>query len=334
MMVLMTTSQNPPNGGKRPTRHAVYHQLAVQVEELHDNLGGLPSPLEAADIWQGIWIEETHNSTAIEGNTLVLKQVERLLVEDRAVGNKELREYLEVKGYADAAKWVYRQAANPAEHSPERPILTLQEVRSVHNRVMSLVWRDAPHPAASEEEGPGSFRQHEIEPFPGGMKPTTWPLIPAELDAWIEEVNRLRSDDENIFEHLAAFHSRFEQIHPFLDGNGRTGRLLLNLILIRCGYPPGNYLQAGSGKIPAGAPKSRQRRAGAAGPNHRPGPARQPAPVHSPGCGGTVPGHSFGRVVDAQRTARVAGRRPTRQAQGSQRSRWTVAQLATVGGRI
>lgn len=238
MMVLMATSQNPPSGGKRPTRHAVYHQLAVQVEELHDNLGGLPSPLEAADIWQGIWIEETHNSTAIEGNTLVLKQVERLLVEDRAVGNKELREYLEVKGYADAAKWVYRQAANPAERSPERPILTLQEVRSVHNRVMSLVWRDAPHPAASEEEGPGSFRQHEIEPFPGGMKPTTWPLIPAELDAWIEEVNRLRGDDGNIFEQLAAFHSRFEQIHPFLDGNGRTGRLLLNLILIRCGYPP------------------------------------------------------------------------------------------------
>lgn len=238
MMVFMMTAQNPLSGGARPTRHAIYHQLAVQVAELHDNLGGLPGPLEASDIWRGIWIEETHNSTAIEGNTLILKQVERLLVEDRAVGNKELREYLEVKGYADAADWVYGQAANPVGRSPERPILTLQEVRSIHNRVMSLVWRDAPHPAASAEEGPGSFRQHEIEPFPGGMKPTTLPLIPAELDAWIEDVNRLRMDDENILEQLAAFHSRFEQIHPFLDGNGRTGRLLLNLILIRCGYPP------------------------------------------------------------------------------------------------
>ena len=56
-----------------------------------DRLGGLPSPAEAeaAGIWRGIWYEEAHHSTAIEGNTLVLKQVERLLDEGRAVGNKE-----------------------------------------------------------------------------------------------------------------------------------------------------------------------------------------------------------------------------------------------------
>lgn len=58
-------------------------------------MGGLPSPLEAADIWRGIWFEEAHHSTAIEGNTLVLKQVEALLAEGRAVGDKALREYLE-----------------------------------------------------------------------------------------------------------------------------------------------------------------------------------------------------------------------------------------------
>jgi cell filamentation protein, protein adenylyltransferase len=65
--------------------------------------GGLPSPEEAEGTWRGIWLEEAHQSTAIEGNTLVLKQVEALLEEGRAVGNKELREYLEVRGYADAA---------------------------------------------------------------------------------------------------------------------------------------------------------------------------------------------------------------------------------------
>jgi Fic family protein len=57
--------------------------------------------------------EEAHHSTAIEGNTLVLKQVETLLAEGRAVGNRELREYNEVKDYADAADWVYRQATAP-----------------------------------------------------------------------------------------------------------------------------------------------------------------------------------------------------------------------------
>ena len=50
-------------------------------------------PAEAADIWRGIWFEEAHHSTAIEGNTLVLKQVEALLAEGRAVGDKALREY-------------------------------------------------------------------------------------------------------------------------------------------------------------------------------------------------------------------------------------------------
>jgi len=59
------------------------------------------SPGEADGIWRGIWLEEAHHSTAIEGNTLVLKQVEQLLEEGRAVGNKDLREYLEVRGYAD-----------------------------------------------------------------------------------------------------------------------------------------------------------------------------------------------------------------------------------------
>ena len=59
----------------RPSREAVFERLHVQIGELRDRLGGLPSPIEAKDIWRGIWLEEAHHSTAIEGNTLVLKQV-------------------------------------------------------------------------------------------------------------------------------------------------------------------------------------------------------------------------------------------------------------------
>src|ERR1700733_14827667 len=96
----------------RPSRAAVYGRLRVQIGELRERLGGLPSPDEAEGIWRGIWLEEAHHSTAIEGNTLVLKQVEQLLEEGRAVGNKELREYMEGRGYANAANWVYGQALN------------------------------------------------------------------------------------------------------------------------------------------------------------------------------------------------------------------------------
>ncbi len=198
----------------------------------------LPLPEEAADTWRSIWYEEAHHSTAIEGNTLVLKQVEQLLGEGRAVGNKELREYLEVKGYADAADWVYRQGSRSMPLSRHGRILTLAEVREIHQLALAPVWEVAPHSDATEPEGPGSYRRHDIEPFPGGMTPVTWPLVPAELSAWVDEVNTLKGAPVTFPDAVAALHCRFEQIHPFLDGNGRTGRLVLNLILVRLGYPP------------------------------------------------------------------------------------------------
>ncbi len=222
----------------RPSRAAVYERLRVQIGELRDRLGGLPSPLEAEGIWRGIWLEEAHHSTAIEGNTLVLKQVEQLLEEGRAVGNKELSEYLEVRGYADAANWVYGHGIHPDEWSGGK-LITLAELREIHSLAMTPVWDVAPHPQASAKERPGSFREHDIEPFPGGMRPPDWTQVPVLVRDWIAEAQALRKvDGGEIAERLAALHSHFEQVHPFLDGNGRTGRLVLNLVLVRLGYPP------------------------------------------------------------------------------------------------
>ena len=189
-------------------------------------------------LWRGIWYEEAHHSTAIEGNTLVLKQVERLLAEGRAVGDGELREYLEVRGYATAAEWVYRQALHRTGLCHPGAILSLAEARQVHYTAMSPVWEVAPHPDATDREAPGSFREHDIRPFPGGMAPISWSLVPAQMGTWIKKVNALEAESMTFPESLAELHCRFEQVHPFLDGNGRTGRLLLNLILVRQGYPP------------------------------------------------------------------------------------------------
>ncbi len=223
-------------GGRR-SREAIYAQLTEGVQELRSRLGGLPSPVEAEDIWGDIWFQEAHNSTAIEGNTLVLREVEILLREGRAIGDKQLAEYLEVRGYADAAQWVYQQGLSPGDWTTG-DLISLTEVRHVHTLAISKVWEVAPHPDAAPNEGPGSLRQHNIHPFPGGMRPPDWPEVQALTTDWVARASALREAEGPFPEALAAIHAEFERIHPFLDGNGRTGRLVTNLLLIRLGYPP------------------------------------------------------------------------------------------------
>jgi len=77
------------------------------------------------------------------------------------------------------------------------------------------------------------------------MTPPSWPLVPAEINGWVERVCILGSQvatgaplELPLPEEFARNHNEFERVHPFIDGNGRAGRLLLNLILVRLGYPP------------------------------------------------------------------------------------------------
>lgn len=227
----------------RPSRETVFDRFAAALAELRQ-FGGLPTPAEATTIWDDLWHLEAHNSTALEGNTLVLREVEQLLASGKAVGAKPLKDYLEVQGYGEAARWVYAQARGHSALNGEG-LVTVTELREIHRLAMSPVWEVAPHPDASGKETPGSFREHDIHPFAGGMTPPSWTDIPAQLTTWVDEVNAFGDHvarDEvaprELPVRLAELHGAFERIHPFLDGNGRTGRLVLNLVLVRLGFPP------------------------------------------------------------------------------------------------
>ena len=193
----MTTSRTRRPGPGRPTREAIYQRFAAAIAEL-DNYGGLPKPPEAKRLWDDVWHREAHHSTAIEGNTLILREVEQLLQEGRAVGSKALKDYMEVLGYADAARWVYQQAVAPEEWQHDE-LITISEVRQVHALALGKVWEVAPHPDAHPAEAPGNFRRHEIRPFAGGMTPPSHPLVAAELSAWVDDANRLKTDIDTGF---------------------------------------------------------------------------------------------------------------------------------------
>lgn len=243
----MTVTETKDGRG-RPSRESIYRNFATAIKDLQ-SWGGLPTPREAREMWDDLWHLEAHHSTAIEGNTLVLREVKELLDNNRAVGSKELGDYMEVLGYGEASKWVYGRALEPGDWVSD-DLINLTEIRRVHAMVMEKVWAVRPHPDAYDSEGPGSFRQHDIRPFGEGMTPPSFVQVPAEIGGWVDAVNQLRRDLDadsiklvDVPERLAKLHRDFEGVHPFLDGNGRTGRVLLNLILVRLGWPPAIILK-------------------------------------------------------------------------------------------
>lgn len=113
---------------------------------------------------------------------------------------------------------------------------------------MAPVWQVAPHPDATAREAPGNLREQDIQPFDGGMRPPAWTLVPSMNQDWLNLANQSgrRPGDPSsgsLPEQLAVIHNEFEKVHPFIDGNGRAGRLALNLILVRLGYPPAIVLK-------------------------------------------------------------------------------------------
>lgn len=212
----------------RPSTADVIARLDEHTGLMHADYGGLPRAVEADEILREIWIEDTYHSSALEGNALSRKQVEHLLETDHASGR--LSDTLEVRGYASAARWVYQHAP---DHPPGEGV-PVSAIRTVHTELQSLAWRLSPPDDGTQ---PGQWRRRGAK-IAGSTVQTPPPIaIDGVLADWMEATGA-EGDHEHWLYHLADLHAWFERIHPFADGNGRAGRLLMNFMLLQRGYPP------------------------------------------------------------------------------------------------
>jgi len=166
-------------------------------------------------------VEMTYNSNAIEGNTLSLNETYWVFQEGITIKGKSLKEHLEVKDHKKALERLYQLVESPVALD-----FTENLIKDLHHAVVEL----------SEEMDDQDYRKTDV--FIAGSEHK--PLKPADIAKALRDLTAWARDqqkDLHMIELAALFHHRFVHIHPFLDGNGRTARLLMNVLLMRAGFP-------------------------------------------------------------------------------------------------
>ena len=171
---------------------------------------------EVARLTEEFIVEYTYNSNAIEGNTLTLRETD-LVLRGLTIDQKPLKDHMEAVGHKEAFDFVRELVQNQVPMS-ERVI------QQIHFLVL-----------ADKKDDRGVYRRVPVRIMGAQHEPVQPYLIQPKME---QLMIAFAESAEHIVTKLARFHIEFEGIHPFIDGNGRTGRLLVNLELMKAGYPP------------------------------------------------------------------------------------------------
>lgn len=176
-------------------------------------------------IRESLSIEWTYNSNSIEGNTLSLRETQMVLQEGITIKGKSLREHFEAHNHEKAINQLYAIVHNDY-------VLRAIDILSLHGLVMRSI----------EDEFAGRIRNGGVRISGANFIPPSASKVSGMLDELVDFVNSnpLGLDDILL---ATVFHHRFVWIHPFFDGNGRTVRLAMNLLLMRRGFPPAIILR-------------------------------------------------------------------------------------------
>jgi len=202
--------------GKVVCKIAAYHRIEELLRELN-----LYRPLTEGELLrlsEEFLINFTYNSNAIEGNTLTLQETALIIKEGITIDKKPLKDHLEAVGHKEAYLYI-------EELVQQKVPLSEKVIKDIH----SLVLMDS-------REDRGVYRRVPVTIMGAVHTPPQPFLLPARMEELILKYQEMRL--LHVVERVSQFHLEFEAIHPFIDGNGRTGRLLLNLELMKAGYPP------------------------------------------------------------------------------------------------
>lgn len=161
-------------------------------------------------------VEYTYNSNAIEGNTLTLRETDMVL-RGLTIDQKPLKDHIEAIGHKEAFEFI-------SELTKKNVPLSEDIIKQVHYLVL-----------ADKKDDRGVYRRVPVRIIGAQHQPVQPYLIQPKMEQLITDYNQ---STEHIVTKLARFHLEFESIHPFIDGNGRTGRLLVNFELMKAGFLP------------------------------------------------------------------------------------------------
>lgn len=178
------------------------------------------SPDVVEELKKNYDVKFTYNSNAIEGNTLTQSETELVLEKGMTIGGKSLTEHLEAVGHKEAIDFI-------EELADKKTTMTEREIRDIHHLILRSI----------DRETAGSYRNLDVRAAGTGKIYPPHFRINELMTDFIERLNSDETSNLHPIELATEIHYRFVSIHPFKDGNGRTARLLMNLCLLRHGYP-------------------------------------------------------------------------------------------------
>ncbi len=202
-------------------------QYLTRIQDKKSKLDAL-RPLPAAalqHIKNSLSLEWTYHSNSIEGNTLTLQETKMVIEDGLTIRGKSLREHFEAVNHQEAIEFVEQLVVSSYR-------LKASDILNLHGLVLQKI----------EKEYAGRYRNSGVRIIGSNFAPPN----AIKVDAFMEELIQWVNDEAiplDIVIKACIFHHRFVWIHPFFDGNGRTVRLLFNLLLMSAGYPPAIILK-------------------------------------------------------------------------------------------